>query len=181
MVGTTAHTCSKSWCVCALMYSQCLYRPKCRTVHPEPAFRATEINYTTWSKFGVQRSDNYFLPPICRNMDNLLPFASSSTISSTKFLTKSRSCWFASCTTIFPVAHLQVGWVTSIIFERQNQSHRLPQRDAKEVSTPTLPIIVLHKLQRSCFRIHNMLLAIAFILSHQYMLKTYCNRTGRRG
>lgn len=59
---------------------------------PNPLSEQHKLIVKHECKSGVQRSHNYFLLPICLNMDHLLPFPSSSTISSTKFLTKSRSC-----------------------------------------------------------------------------------------
>lgn len=64
------------------------------------------------------------------------------------------------------MAHLHVGQITPIIIEQQKQSHGLSQRDAKEVLIHTLQIIVLYNLQKTCLRIHSMLLAIALILPH---------------
>lgn len=82
----------ESWCLCALMQLQRLYRPKCPAAHPAPSFEEHKPVVQYECKSGVQRSHNYFLLPICPNMDDLQCFPSYFTIISIKFLTKTKSC-----------------------------------------------------------------------------------------
>lgn len=87
VVDTGGHVYTKSWCICALMQLQRLYRPKCPAAPPASNFEEHKPVVQYEGKSGVQRSHNYFLLPICPNMDDLQSFPSYSTI----LMTKTRS------------------------------------------------------------------------------------------